>query len=414
ASTADGLVIAAHEAAAKVGAEVGDVAGQLGERLAALESLARDNREQIESLSEGLAARIDALAGVASQARAQLDAANTAIDAQTASASAAFARMGSELGALERQIAERRDNLVRLGGDVTDRIAGALDQLGAQAKAIGSQVEDSAIGLSAENQRLGEQLAAMRDAFGQAMAQTHDAVDAFRQASEDLGAFAAGNVGQLGAATDRLQSLSGESEKIQQAVTAMTQTMTAEIDKIRAAVRDAGDAADQGAVQVGATYLSAMARSRKISADAVDAARAAAQDVVKMVEDTVAKTLETLRAQGGAQSAEAEQALSQTAARISQSLNETLSQVGLAATRASVTAESAARRVASQAEGLLKETHDLANKMSAMEARLDTVVRSDLVRTSSLIIEGLNAAAVDIGRVLATDISDAQWQQYLS
>lgn len=414
AGTADSLVNTAQDAASRVDAQMSGIADRLGAQLSGLADLALDNRQQIDALSDSLAERIGALSNLTAQARTDLSEANAAIDAQTTASSASFERMGATLSAFEHQIAERRDSLARMGNEVTDRINTALRNLSQQAAAIGGEVTGQVNSIDAESSRLSGQLEAMRDAFATAMAETQGAVENFRTTSTDLGTLASGNVEQLDQAARRLTGLGQETGKLQDVITSLTQTMTAEIDKIRTAVREASESADQGAVQVGATYLSAMARSRKISADAVEAARSAADNVVRMVEDTVSKTLETLRTQGGAQSAEAEQALTATAARISQSLNETLGQVGMAASRASVTAESAARRVASQAEGLLRETNDLANKMSAMEARLDTVVRSDLVRTSSLIIEGLNAAAVDIGRVLATDISDTQWRQYLA
>ncbi|GAB4141667.1 MAG: hypothetical protein Tsb0016_09500 [Sphingomonadales bacterium] len=412
--TADSLVTNAEQAAARVGAQMGTLSDGLRGQLDGLTAMARDNRQEIDALSALLADRIEALSGLTGQAQRDLAAAGDAIAAQTEASSENFARLDDQFTGLQQQLDARREALMAMGTDVTTRLNTAMQELGAQAARIGEDVNNQAEGLGTENERLAGQLAMMRDRFAEAMRDSEGAIAAFRQASEDLGQLAANNVGQLDEATAKLTGLGNQSEQIQAAVADMARGMTQEIDKIRAAVRDAGEAADQGAVQVGATYLSAMARSRKISADAVEAARTAAENVVRMVEDTVGKTLETLRNQGDAQSAEAEQAITATAERIAKSLGDTLGQVGMAASRASVTAESAARRVASQAEGLLKETHDLASKMSAMEARLDTVVRSDLVRTSSLIIEGLNAAAVDIGRVLAADITDQQWQQYLA
>lgn len=87
--------------------------------------------------------------------------------------------------------------------------------------------------------------------------------------------------------------------------------------------------------------------------------------------------------------------------------------VEAAAGRAGAVAEAAAQRVAGQARAMTAQIEAVDFKVEEIETRLDVRARDTLSARSTRLIEMLNAASVDVARLLAIDASEKAWVRYL-
>ncbi len=87
--------------------------------------------------------------------------------------------------------------------------------------------------------------------------------------------------------------------------------------------------------------------------------------------------------------------------------------VEAAADRAGAMAEAAAQRVAGQARAMTLKIKEVDDKVEEIETRLDVRARDTLSARSARLIEMLNAASVDVARLLSIDAGEKAWVRYL-
>ena len=86
--------------------------------------------------------------------------------------------------------------------------------------------------------------------------------------------------------------------------------------------------------------------------------------------------------------------------------------VEAAADRAGAMAEAAAQRVAGQAQAMTVKIDEVDAKVDEIETRLDVRARDTLSARSTRLIEMLNAASVDVARLLSIDADEQAWVRY--
>ncbi|MDP9163424.1 MAG: hypothetical protein M3N06_04940, partial [Pseudomonadota bacterium] len=86
--------------------------------------------------------------------------------------------------------------------------------------------------------------------------------------------------------------------------------------------------------------------------------------------------------------------------------------VEAAADRAGIMAEAAAQRVAGQARAMTVKIDEVDAKVDEIETRLDVRARDTLSARSTRLIEMLNAASVDVARLLSIDAGEQAWVRY--
>jgi hypothetical protein len=100
--------------------------------------------------------------------------------------------------------------------------------------------------------------------------------------------------------------------------------------------------------------------------------------------------------------------------RVSKSMNETVMHLRQAANDAGEESERMAKRLAEQTDKLIHKANSFLSKSEEVERRLLAASSDEFVRTSSLLVDSLHSASVDIDKILDDDVPDEVWQRYLS
>ncbi|MFZ5609129.1 MAG: hypothetical protein ACOY99_05930 [Pseudomonadota bacterium] len=405
-------------------------------------ALAAD-REALDALTEKLGTAASDVAQAGSSARAMLETTSTGLVQQSATLAASAEENSGRIAAIESRIADQQRGLEALFATLDQSFEKALGAFTQRATALNTLAAEHRSGLETQTAALTERLARLKAALDATAADITAAGENFGQAADEISTSTQkqaeridssmqrltaqrvqvmDELDKLGGqltdacerAADKLAALDLDQGQVSAGLAAVSRTLDEQLSKVRRALREVDETAQQGAVQVGATYLSAMARARKVAVEAVDAARAASGDVARAIEDSISAALARLGTEKSAHVSAVEGEIAQSAQRIAARLEAALDEVAKAATRTGATAETAAKRVTGQAAQMMKDSENLTARIAALEGRLEGLAQADLVRTSSLIIEGLNSTAIDLNRALSAEVSDDLWASYLA
>lgn len=282
----------------------------------------------------------------------------------------------TRLGALTDQIGGVREAI----DDLTTPIEAARRRLGDVETQVGG-VDETAAVLST---RLAEQLAATATAFA-----------ALREQSTQLLSEAAVLQTEIASGGAAITAVSGQFAAERAAFAEAAGSLGTEFGLIRdvlAAIdSDAARVAASTAGELGATF----ARARDLADENATALRALLANVV----------------------AEAERMLGDTGAATAASafgvpIQRELAAVGEASKHAVAMAEAAARRVAGEAKRLDTTIEGLTSKVAELETQLDVRARDTLSSRASRLLEMLQAASVDVAKLMAVDAGEDAWVRY--
>ncbi|MEM7569473.1 MAG: hypothetical protein AAF337_06735 [Pseudomonadota bacterium] len=71
------------------------------------------------------------------------------------------------------------------------------------------------------------------------------------------------------------------------------------------------------------------------------------------------------------------------------------------------------QRLASETVSQVKDSEETLRRVRALTKRINEDKQSDLIKSSSLIIDALNSSAIDISKAMSADLTDAEWNRYL-
>ena len=358
----------------------------------ALDSAARESADALANRIGGIEETIDRMA-------ARLDAQRIAGDAIFDDLEQGLERVDHRLDALHAQGIDRSQLLAAsisaLGGSA-DAMTSALEAGDAMATRTIGTTETLLIALDAAAReidetlpdalnRLEDKVAGSRVAVGQAKPEllalvtaaesTHDAIDAI-----------AGVIGEQRDALDRLSAT-------------MLDTLSdgrTKVDALGHMVDETITRAHVFTEDAAPRLVEALLRVRETASVAADKARETLSSVIP----------EAANALEGASAEAMRRATNDTVERQIHAITD--------ATRSAVDATTAAtERLAEHIRTISDQTLVVENRLEAARSEQEESKRETFAKRVSLLIEALNSASIDIGKILRTDVSDSAWAAYL-
>ena len=352
----------------------GEALAGLEQCLAGLDRQLADRRAALAGELEALASAGDAVAGKLGQVRDDVAAIRQAGDDVDNRLAAALAALESRLADGQAALADTQEAVAEL----TEASVRLLELIQATAQHTRTQIPaalDSAEGRLAA---LGGQSDRVRDVLHEAAAKSAD-LSAYVLASREESAAAV-------AGLDALQDNLGRK----------VESSLAHVASLSAALTGANEQSEALAARATGALSEAIALLEQNSRAAMGSVEQASADAVRALAERVAN-----------QSGKAiEKALAESA-------EGALVGLGAAAERAA----SAGREATIQLRDQLARVNELAGNLETRVARArelaEQEVDRDFARRVALISEGLNSTAIDLAKVLATDVSDTAWTAYL-
>lgn len=381
--------------------------GEIGERFGGLENHGTRSFGVLGETIDSMPIRI-AEAGRAHDGL--LTAAGEALHDHTASAEQRLmdmARSGETLGSRmrDRMAAE----IERIETDLAAMRASAEEGLGALTEAIR--------GAHAQAERLGEPIAGSHATAERVHARLTDARIELRELGTDLAAHlpaAAIRLGEMEAAAhslgDRVDALTSTARDGGQAIGAVSDRLAKEANALHAATSVLSDNYRQAA-----SMFTELGERAGVSRD--EQARAFA-DLFARLQGSAAETVETMRKSLAHVIEEAETALDRAGSERAEvafgaPIRLQIAAVEAATERASAATQAAAERIAGQLRRVSDHLEAVQAHADEIDTHMDVRVRDSLSAQSSRLIEHLQAAAIDVGKLMAVDADGRAWVRYL-
>ncbi|GAB4126253.1 MAG: hypothetical protein Kow00104_11290 [Rhodothalassiaceae bacterium] len=433
----------ANAHAANLLAGIDGALSAFGEKAAELDRSARDAANlitaRLDALTNGFADKDETVRKTAAEAVAELTAFSGRLADQAGMIASAAGDAARKMGEAGERMDERTSSLGQILEDMRLRIeevSGRLETersaLAATSEASASTVLDAAERFRAQSQSLSDHAdatsARMRESTDRLFSEIQRIESGGREAAESL-ASAVSNLkeeseGLIGTLERSSQSLGdaatafgGERQRILEDTTLAAERLESaaravgvQAAQLRAAGGETGSELDRIAERftMAARTVLEMARAAETSArETGDGFEKALSAAVTRGLREVGQSMDTLNTMFGSE-------LNELSERVTKTLDETVRALRRAATEAGGESERMTAQLAEQAERLARNASSFLNKTEEIERRMMASSRDEFVRTSSLLIESLQSASVDIDKILETEVPDDVWQRYLS
>lgn len=390
----------------QIAASMDDMAARLSSLTGSAKDLAAEQAEALEATIDSLRARLNSAAGEAMNTLAhQTQHVSASINqllsqfaGQRQSAAEDVARLHESWREVESLVAE---GLTRQDESVTElqqRLRALSDEARTLPQAITDgmtatdQMQHALVETQREASRLTQSLAATIEQASEARATVAEAAEHSNTMAGGMQAVSTG-AAQL---SETLAAVSATLDRQREELDALQTSMTHALAEMTPALSAAREATQATAIQSSSQLVEALGRIRTMTAQASEALKTAADDIVQTAQSTLRRmSVETIRE-------ELVQPLRESIDEV-----ETASQRGVEATRAAV----------GQLHGEMTRLNELATAIERRVAETDAYLgqksEQDLSRAAAHLIESLNSAAIDIAKMLGTEVSDTEWQAYL-
>lgn len=401
---ASAQVAAAHDAAlARLTETAAAARGDMTDTLAALTAQADDGwrrfREAVETAAALMDSKIAAARDAGDAMGAQLSAHADASDALAARLAAHVAETERQLETLNVNVDASTGVIARSIEETKAQLAAFMEQVqtgnGSAAQLIG-HAESLLLALDAVTRELDETLPHALDriaAHGQA---TQSALSDLRPLLESSELIAQSTVSHVNAVQATI-----ESNETRMASHAETQQAVA--DRFNAALVEAETAlaklrggADEFSEQGGARMIATLAEVRTT-------AEAAANEARLTLERLVASARETMQAA-------ASEALDTA---FHTEVKAQLAAIEAASTRAVAAANGAADRLMRQLVTIMDTSASVEQRVSEAEQAIAASDRDTLAKQVGVLTEALKSTAIDVTKILSSEVSDTAWDAYL-
>lgn len=381
------------------------------------EEVDRNIAERDARLFATIAQRQAEIARTEAEALGSLNERLAALDAQLAERRAALIEQTEALGAQGQSVADRlwdlrtEMRLIAEAGQETERrlaanVAALAEKL-AEGQTVLAGTDQSVADLTEVSVRLLELIQAAAE-------HTRTALPAALLDAEDRLAALGGGASRI---KEQLEEAATKGADLSSYVIAARDTNTAAIDelaRLQSGIGAQAAAEMERIAELRAAIGAATADSESLAAKATGALREAiallenqAREAVGSIETASAGTVQHL--------AETFAARSQSA--ISRALAEgaeaALAELDQAATRASAAGREATVQLRDQLTRVNELASNLESRVSRARELAEEQVDRDFARRVALISEGLNSTAIDIAKILSTEVSDTAWTAYL-
>ncbi len=383
------------------------------EKADALEERAQENVERLSRLAQALADQADMIASSAGKASEAMRAAGERMDERSGN-------LGQVLDALQRRLEEvsaelerQRDALAETARETGGTIEDAVTSLRERTESLAGAAEEAALRIDRQSTLLKGHVASLGEEAERRAAALREALERLRREGGDLMETLERSSHALGEAAG---AFGGERARIVKDTERAAERLTHAAEEVRRmseTLLTSGDAAEERISGIARHFEDA---AREIAETAARAEREAAnrgkaletefaQSVARGLRE-VGQSMDTLNAMFKAEMQELEE-------RVARSLDHSLEAMRRAGRTAREEAQTLARELAETTEKLVARADGFLVRAQEIERRIQAASRDDFLHTSNLLVESLQSAAIDISRLLAVEVPDEVWQQYL-
>lgn len=437
-----------RNAAAQAQAE--DAAATLAGALAQIDSASSRGAEALAARTAALTEASDA---ALTRASATLDAAQSGIAAQASAIATAIelareqlASLGSSgaalLGDETQRLREQAEQLTLQLGEQQQRAQGLVEQLERSLQIVDAKLQHSTQANELVLDRLQQKLGSVQSnihTLGEPLSVWQAAVDQLADAVRSVAGMGDALTTQLGTtapqqiedARKSLERARAESDALASALAAMQaqgHALAAPLDEHRAAIASAmttlgqhGAQAQSQVAMLRDAIAGAQTELRQLDSDSEAAALGAStrlveamtrvRDVAQQAQGQMRQALDAVIDEARAALAKAGEDSVRTS--VTDAVAAQLAQVEAAATSSAEAAQHATERLSRQLMLLTETAAAVETRITEADTRIELAAREDLARQSSLLIEALNSASIDVTKALSSDVTEPAWQAYL-
>ncbi len=437
---ADALLAALNGRMADARQEAGAAAGEAEARIAAITAVVSTAQaamqQPLDALNEGvdnaLNRTTEALnstrSGVHAQTNALLasvDQARTTLDHISGEAARIFAErlagLDSTLGELQEKLDMQANSATAMVGKLVEdferfdaQLASSTAQTGSSIEAVTAHIRGASEALDAMATPVETRNQSLVDLAGQVAALDANAASLF-------GAFDS----RVPAIVPGLEDLGQRLARLHEEATALGTPIEAGADTIASAqsrLESAGTALEGAVTALGDRLSGAEASLAAITRTTEDEALAAASQLVDSfarIREIANQSAGTMRDTLAVIISDAEAALDKAGsdraeAAFGAPIRTALTELGSVQERAASAAQAAAERVTQRLMTLTQTVAHVETHFDKRQTEIDIRNRSDIARRASTLISGLNEAAIDLTRLLALDIEDQSYDEWLA
>lgn len=379
-----------------------------------IETRAAKGIEELTRLSRSLVDQAEMVAAAAGEAARNMGVAGEKMDERTANLGQLLEDMRRRIEEVSERLESERGALAASSEASASTVLDAAEQFRVRAQSLSQHAEEtteqmrrSSEALDAEILRLDERgqttASSLRAAISGLKSEGEGLLEALERSSDSLGQAAT--------------AFGGERERILADTTAAAERLTRAAETVSekaSTMRIAGDSTRQELDTVVHHFSTAAERILGAAESAKSGAAQSGEAFERTLAQAIAKglrevghSMDTLNTMFGAEVSELEE-------RVTRTLDTTVAALRDAAAEAGSESERMAAQLAEQSDRLVHRATGFLNKSEEIERRILASSRDEFVRTSSLLIESLQSASVDIDKILETEVPDDVWQRYLA
>jgi hypothetical protein len=392
----------AKESATTTLEQLSDLQKGLAAQVNLIASAKAENTDNLEHMTQRLADQAEMIAAAADDATKNLQNAGETMDDRSRNLGQILDDTKRRLDQVEDQILVQRQSLAEATEASTSQLLDATDQLTLHSREIRVVSEEASDTLVAkaeemENQidKISEKGKLTADAFSLASRKLRAENKAFSGSIKmNLEAFGEAAV-QFGSARDDFVANSDVAiEKLEIGTNSLVQgTML---------LVNSSDA--------GAERMDILAKKVSQTAESTEGTVSLMADhlhtSITEARNSVKDSISDLQAQ-------AEDDLTSLHSRFSKAVDQAVQDMEAAGKKTRKQANETVTQIAEGAEQLVGSANLFINRIAAFDDRLKLAIKDDFIKTSSLLIESLSSASVDVARLLDVEISDGAWKKYL-
>lgn len=397
-------VTGAHDAAlARVTEGAASVRGAMTDTLAALSAQSEESWRRFREGVDAAAAQMDAKLAAARDAGdamgAQLSAHADASDALAARLTAHVAEVEKQLEAVNVSIETSTGNISRSIDDTKAQLGAFMDKVqrgNGSAGQLITHAESLLLALDAVTRELDETLPHALDRISSHGKTTQSALAEIRPMLEASELVAQSTVSHVNAVQATLKSNEDQMASHAAKQQALVDRLNASLAEAEAALAKLRDGADAFSEQGGARMVATLAEVRATADAAANEARLTLEKLVDGARETMKAT-----------ASEAIDAAFQT------EIMAQLEAIQTASERAVAAANSAADRLMHQLTAIMDTSASVEQRVSEAEQAIAASDRDTLSKQAGVLTEALKSTAIDVTKILSSEVSDTAWDAYL-
>ncbi len=404
----------ARQAGDRIAEHIGSLKGDFDHEASAVEDRASRSVEELGRLATMLADHAEIIASAAGEAARNMGEAGERMDERTTNLGQVLEDMRRRIDEVSNRLEAERGALAATSEASANTVLDAAERFRTQTDALGKHADDATSRMRENTELLGAEISRI-DEQGRETAQGLD------ESVRRLKAEGAGLMDTLEKSSQSLgqaaTAFGGERERILADTAAAAERLQEAADRVGTQaeqLRQAGDGTGRHLDGIAGRFATAAEKIIEVASKAesntgqsIEAFEETLSSAITKGLHDVGQSMDTLNTMFSAEVSDLEK-------RVTKSIDETVNVLRRAASEAGTESERMAARLSEQSDRLVNRANSFLSKSEEIERRILASSKDEFVRTSSLLIESLQSASVDIDKILALEVPDDVWQRYLS